>query len=308
MKNAAHRPATAILLQTHTFDAQVRRLHAALQRACGPDRTLFVLMHVPPGTRKPATLDGVATHFVTTPEVRAADFPGKSAGEPWTIWGGGHTDLIAMHFARQHRTFEHYWVIEYDVRLTGRWRKFFDHFANSPADLLATTVRSFESHPGWPWWDSATDPSGQRVAKAGMLCAFMPIFRFSRAAAQEMERRYQEGWSGHTELTWPSYLNDAGLVVEDLGGNGTHVSPRNRGRFYRNRPYTHYLGPGSLVWRPAKLSAGLWPNRLYHPIKPPRAAIRDQWDYNWSRASRSLIKVRSKASRLWRRVGGADVI
>lgn len=297
-----------ILLQAHIFDRSVQRLHSALQRACAPDQTLYVLMHAPPGTPKPAVLDNIPNHFVTTPEIRSADFPGKSLGEPWSIWQGGHTDLIALHFARTHPHFDYYWVIEYDVRFTGRWQKLFDHFANNTADLLSTTIRSFEADPNWEWWNSATNPAGQRMPTAGMLCAFMPIFRFSKAALQEMERRYQEGWSGHTEVTWPTFLNEAGLVVEDLGGNGTYVRSTNRGRFYANSPLSTGLAPGSFVFRPARLSAGLRRNWLYHPIKPPAVFMREQWNYQTTRVQWKLDKIYSKSRKLFDRISGSDAV
>ena len=77
-------PTTALLFQTRFFDRGAARLFDRLRRQCPPNFECFVLMHVPPGTRKPRRLAGVPHHFVTTPEVRALPYPRKNAARDWT--------------------------------------------------------------------------------------------------------------------------------------------------------------------------------------------------------------------------------
>jgi hypothetical protein len=82
-------------------------------------------------------------------------------------------------------------------------------------------------------------------------------------------------WSGHYEFTLPTAALDAGLVVEDLGGEGSFVPP--------GRERSVYVGK-SPAGRPADLTFGFRPVRhdyfhekpeafehaglLYHPVKP----------------------------------------
>ena len=104
-------PTTALLFQTHFFDRGAARLFKRLRRQCPPNSECFVLMHVPPGTPKPPRLASVPHHFVSTPEIRALDYPRKNAerdstGKPWHFWLGGHCDLVAMHFFNAYPDFE----------------------------------------------------------------------------------------------------------------------------------------------------------------------------------------------------------
>src|SRR5215469_8764627 len=133
---------TAVLFQTHFYDRGAARVFKKLQKECPPHAAAIVLIHVPPGTPKPALLADVPHHFVTTPEIRNAAYTGKSAGgAEWRIWEGGHTDLPHLHFYLRNDRFDRYWSIEYDVRFSGSWRTFFDAFDENDADLLTTSLR-----------------------------------------------------------------------------------------------------------------------------------------------------------------------
>ena len=274
--NAPRHPIpTALAFQSHLVTPGILRQFRKLQRACPPHFQPFFLMHVPPGTPKPEELKDIPHHFVTTPEIRTPEYPGKSAGgADWSIWAGGHTDLPGLHFYRKHPGFGRYWFMEYDVRWSGRWERFFAHFENSQADLLATTMRTAETQPNWWMWALFGAPEGPSKVlpnfrwedRAGCL---MPLFRASAKAMETMDSAYREGWTGHCEVTWPTLLRNAGLRLEDIGGLGEFVAPENRGRFYSNSLIDGTHCPGTFVFRPAK-----WPlprlrrNMLWHPIKP----------------------------------------
>src|SRR5215217_1700856 len=119
---------TALLLQTHFFDHGAARTFARLREQTPPHFEPMVLLHRAPGAPLPPRLAGVPHHVVRTPELRFPAYPAKCGEADWDIWSGGHTDLIALHFARAHPEYERYWVVEYDVRFTGHWRRFFDTF------------------------------------------------------------------------------------------------------------------------------------------------------------------------------------
>jgi hypothetical protein len=271
---------TVVLFQTHYFDRAAARTFWKLQKECPPHATAMVLIHVPPGTPKPPLLANVPHHFVTTPEIRNPAYPGKSAGGPeWRIWDGGHTDLPHLHFYQQDGRFDRYWSIEYDVRFSGSWRTFFDAFEDNDADLLTTSLRTAATHPDWPIWPMLKAPGGHDVALTAdqRICSFMPIWRATRQAMQVMDQRYREGWTGHSELTWPTILHRAGLKIEDIGGHGAFVSPANRGRFYTNTMSTWDLSPGSFVYKPARHGTWWRRNRLWHPVKPLRVTVSEDF-------------------------------
>jgi hypothetical protein len=235
-----------------------------------------ILMHLPPDKPAPMALARFPHHFVTTPEIRCPDYPAKSAGQPWSIWRGGHTDLIGLHFFRANRDFDRYWFVEYDVRLSGRWADFFQAFEASDADFLSTTVRRSSDYPDWMHWRSLRTPRDERApSPSEQLCSFMPIIRMSRVALAAVDQAYRAGWGGHCEVTWPTIVLRAGLRVEDFGGDGEFVGVGNRNRFYTNKPGNADHAPGSMVFRPARIAPGRQPGMLWHPVKPPHYKFRE---------------------------------
>ena len=275
---------TVLLFTSHLVTPGIVRQFQALRRACPPHITAVWLMHSPPGRRRPKFLRNIPLHFVTTPEIRTPEYPNKSAGGPeWIFHAGGHTDLPVLHFYRQNPDFERYWYIEYDVRFSGRWGTFFAAFENSRADLLTTTIRSAAADPDWWIWFKFGTPEGPSAIVPDFrweqrMGAFMPVFRASKRAMETMDAAYREGWSGHLEVTWPTILHNAGLVLEDLGGAGAFTARANRGRFYHNTLLDPAYAPGSFVYRPLK-----WPvwrprrNTLWHPVKTFKDSLKESY-------------------------------
>jgi hypothetical protein len=161
----------------------------------------------------------------------------------------GHQDLPALRFFLDHPDFDRYWLIEDDVRCSGPWTDIFDELTRSNADLLMSVVQDHAEVPGWHWWNSLitgndTLPTGERVK------GFLPFCGLSAACMQAIDRKYQEGWGGHYELTWASIALFSGLVIEDIGGDGTYTPAERRGRFYSCTPGSWHLFPGTFVYRP----------------------------------------------------------
>lgn len=272
---------TVVLLQTHYLNKSLLRRFATLTQSLAGHEAK-ILMHRPPGTPKPALLENVPHHFVTTPEIRNPAYPAKSGGPNWGIWRGGHTDLIALHFFNAHPNYDRYWFLEYDVRFSGSWPRFFLYFAESDADFLGTTIRRATTQPEWMHWPTLSVPdSAGPVGQADRICSFMPIMRASRRALAAIDAAYRAGWGGHCEVTWPTIVARAGLKIEDFGGDGEFVRPENRNRFYTNTPSDRDLAPGSMVFRPARTSAGFRRNRLWHPVKPLPAKLKEDARHAW---------------------------
>lgn len=133
------------------------------------------------------------------------------------------------------------WLVEFDVRFTGRWTEFFRAFDDS-ADLLASHIRTQTYDPRWDWWTSLASPED-----ACPLAAYCPIMRLSHRGAGSVLDAYSAGWRGHTEVLLPTVLNARRLRVHDFG-------PK-------------WYTPETLRWRPVHASTPL-PNKLYHPVKP----------------------------------------
>lgn len=199
---------------------------------------------------------------------------------------GGYLDTLLVPVLRglaDDQGAEHLWVLEYDVDLAGRWGELFGRFADHDADLLTTTVMFRHEQPRWPWWRSAGSPAG--VPEERWVRSLNPLMRLSRplldayaAAGADPE------WRGHYEFTLPTVAREAGLRVEDLGGEGSFVPP--------GRERSVYVGK-SPAGRPKDLTFGFRPVRphyfheepgefeqpglLYHPVKPDVPA--------WTRAT-----------------------
>lgn len=260
------RETTALLFQTHFFDRWCERAFRALIDGCPAHFRPCVVIHLAPGAPVPPRLARVPHHIMRTDEMRTPDYPAKSGGESWTLWAGGHTDLIPLHFFRAQPDHARYWVVEYDVRYTGHWGRFFAHFEDDQADLLVPGLIDRPDDPDWYNWPSMHGPA--EVPAERQLRAFLPVLRASNAMMRCMDHFYRAGWGGHCEGTWPTFANLAGLSFADLGGDGPYTPARHRGLFYTSTPQAVNLAPGTLVFKPALYRPGRRRDMLWHPVKP----------------------------------------
>ncbi len=200
----------------------------------------------------------------------------------------GFTDLPLLHFFRHHPDYAYYWVVEYDVRFSGDWGEFFEELNQSDADLLCTTLTRAIDLPDWFHW-STLDVD---LARDRYVRGFFPIYRMSKAGFAFLDNAYRQGAAGHYEGVIPSLFLSNGFKVEDIGGEGEFVPDHRRGRFYTNNRLTHYLNPGSFVFRPVRFNVGQQSNLLWHPVKQP------SW-YDWLkwRTGNILRKLKRVAGR-----------
>ena len=281
---------TAIVLQTHFYNRAIERMFFRLVGDAPDGCACFVMLHVSNGVSPPVLPRNVPHVIASTAQLRNPAYIRK-VNDPagWHFWQGGHTDLNALYFCAARPGFDRYWFIEYDMRFSGSWGRLFAAFEDDPADLLTTTVRRATENPGWMHWRSLRLPVGAApLPEHQKISAFMPIFRVSRAAFMAIDRAYRAGWAGHCEATWPSIVNAAGLRLADLGGDGEFVAPGNHNRFYTNTPAHTHLSPGSLVFRPARVSVGLRRGCLWHPVKPFRYKVREDARALWVECKRRL--------------------
>jgi hypothetical protein len=166
------------------------------------------------------------------------------------------------------------WVCEYDVDYSGRWDALFAEVADNPADVLTTTLMYRHEQPTWPWWRSADAPPG--VPEERWVRSLNPLLRVTRPVLDAYATAVADPrWQGHYEFILPTVAQEAGLHVEDLGGEGSFVPP--------GRERSVYVGK-SRQGPPPDLTFGFRPVRhdyfhekpdsfplagkLYHPVKP----------------------------------------
>ncbi|MPY75468.1 MAG: DUF3405 domain-containing protein [Alphaproteobacteria bacterium] len=178
----------------------------------------------------------------------------------------GSIALPVLLFYQKYPSYQHYWVVEYDVRFTGRWNAFFSHFRDNPADLLGTTLTRQEDIPTWYHWPGL-DLLDLPIDKRDYIRGFFPIYRISGRALAQLHAFYKRGVKGHFECLGPTLLRHAGLTIEDIGGAGEFVRPENVNRFYRNSAKAGALSPGTLVFRPVMDRPGKESGMLWHPVK-----------------------------------------
>lgn len=178
----------------------------------------------------------------------------------------GNTVFPLLAFAQNHR-YDYYWLIEYDVRYTGNWREFFDHFRESDSDLLGTTLYRHAFRPDWCWWQSLQTPRFSLVRRKNWIRGLFPVMRISDKGLRVLEKANRRGWRGHYEVCVPTALYHYGLKIEDFGGDGEFVAAHNVNRFYVNNPKVDGLGPGTFVCPPTEPIDERLPDKLYHAVK-----------------------------------------
>lgn|GEM_PF-994314 len=188
---------------------------------------------------------------------------------PKIVPGSAHYPVLL--FFKDFPDFDHYWLVENDVRFSGDWRTLFDYYEDDDADFISAHLRDYSDEPDWCWWnlehpEEAIDPR-QR------LRSFNPLCRFSRRALAYVDRMHREGWVGHSEVLLPTLLKMGGYRIVDFGGKGRYVRQEDRERFYTEEESSSPDGglKGTLRYRPCFERAGSLSGKIYHPVKSQTA-------------------------------------
>ena len=274
---------TAILILSHVYNKHVKLLLREIKKECASDYDVVLLCDNSKGVFNRVS-DKQDFFSFTTNDLDALGYsPNGSVvyanadrlNNPYHNnfnFIPGNTILPPMFFYRRHPDYNYYWIVEYDVRFSGHWSQFFAHFLESDADLLGTTLVRYEATPNWYHWPSL-DLKDRSIDPAQYLRGFFPIYRLSRQAFAQIDRDLDQGNKGHYECLLPTLLHNAGMRLEDIGGNGEFVRPQNVNRFYRNTPAAGFLAPGTFIFRPSMQRAGRESDKLWHPVKPRPCGI-----------------------------------
>lgn len=274
---AAGAPRTAVLFASHRFGRPTARRFLAMRDDLPAPYELFLALDLSaagaPDVERAREKAGDRLVGFRPAEVTEVPYPDPG---PWALPDRrdvvpGNLGLLYLHFARRHERFDRIWIVEYDVCYTGDWGTLLERFEASRADVLGTTLRSYADRPGWHWWPSFRPPP--EVPRRDWLCGFFPILRVSRRALEAVDAAYREGWSGHFEAVLPTAARRAGLVIEDIGGDGPFVAGGNRNRHYTNSPEHEHLYPGTFAYRPTRRFPGVRRGKLWHPVKPTAGRV-----------------------------------
>lgn len=266
---------TAIFLQTHFVNDYVMALYEKLVREAPARHDVYILYNCNDG---PLVLPETLTHLENITVLTNRDdflslgYPNKCNPEGWDGKGWemvpGNCDLPLLIFHRAHPFYDDYWAIEYDVHYQGNWGFFFNRFAKSHADLIGTTIYEAGETPEKVLNPPMLGVDGKPYNAAKAIRGFYPICRVSQRAMKLLNEEYLKGWDGHQEMLLGTILNNNGMEIEDIGGNGPFVKPENRNVFYFNSLGTYSLSPGNFVFRPSFTKAEKKENTLWHPMKP----------------------------------------
>lgn len=261
-----------INLVTHVLNAPVRRVYERLRVEAPADHDLRVILNSDDPAAPIAGLSEQEVVRIRKTEFLRLPYPGKCFDDGWAM--SGNLDLAFLEFARRHPRYEQYWFVEYDVHWEGVWSVFFNHFRDSDAAVLATSVQTIDEAPHklHRRQPALRLPPGMAWAPEKTMKAFLPICRLSRDALAALDADYRAGLSGHYELTVPTVAAHHGLTLEDVGGHGKFVKPENLNRFYMARPATYTHSPGTFVFRPGQRPLHRH-NTLWHPVKPGEVPV-----------------------------------
>jgi len=254
---------------THQKDHLVQRRYAVLQDSC-QQRGDFWILYDNDKHDIPSAI-GASLHPFEFSEISSFGYqlPAYLPAMPPSIWG--HCDTAVLHFYRQHRHYDYYWLVEYDVGFSGPWGEFFDSWSENTSDFLCQYVMRRSEAPQWRWWMAIGRTDLDPFPESIKLRCYCPIFRISDRAIALLDWARSHGWWGNCEILMPTLFHMNRLVVEDMGGSGQFVRPANRERFYVTdcSMYTQRPDPvqGSVRWRPFMKEVGAVPRKLWHPIK-----------------------------------------
>ena len=224
------------------------------------------------------------SHHVYGPDaVETLGYPAKGSKKPFRLIPG-NCDLVPLLFWKSHPHYQHYWVMEDDVEYSGDPAALFADLAGKDADLLAAHVSKCPD--GWTYEKNFRSP-GVELGADQRWVTFFPFYRVSPGALAAIDRGYRAGWDGHHEMAWPTILRNAGHSIVDIGGQGAHVLKENINKHYIGVPGDSFEKHGSFGTMQIRLRPGKQKNVLWHPIKKPKAWLKQK-----SKRTISIVKWR----------------
>lgn len=260
---------TAVLFLAHSMNAELlRRFRLIADQLPGGVEAFFALdaTRTRVCDRISKKLARQTNLFIFSREI-LSKLPYRRAREEWRGRSvvPGLQDLVPQLFRRLNPEFDYIYFVEYDILYTGEWKNFFAHFQESDASFLTTSIAPKSEVPVWEHF--ATFQPDRPLPETHIIRGFMPICRYSTEGLLALEERYRRGWRGHHEVLVPTAILDAGLKLEDFGGDGSFVRKGNENRFYTSSRLAENFAPGSFVFIPGPSEVPRDRPVLMHPCK-----------------------------------------
>jgi hypothetical protein len=252
---------TAFLILTDKWYGGIERYHE-IRKAVADSGEVFLLFHEKEHNQ-PAPGNNQAQVYRFTNESIAALPYIPIAGT--LVPGSNHFPLLQ--FFNDYPSFEHYWLIEDDVRFNGSWSYFFNYLNAYRHDFISSYIYTFNNDPDWTWWHTLSHPI-EKVYNQQKISSFNPVYRISGPALHYIHYMLTCLWKGHHEVLFPTLLQLGGFSLLDFGGLGHFAPPELKNKFYALRePKRAAQIACTFRYRPVWKEAGAEENKLYHPVK-----------------------------------------
>jgi GT2 family glycosyltransferase len=272
--SARRQPKQAVVFLTHRDSERINRHFERLRRDLRDVMPVFFCQHRPdPEASAPLFDPDITISLADGARLlprRYAEWmtPGRSKFAAYTDLA-----LIPAMLHPQLETFEHIWIIEYDVDFTGDWRTFFDWAARSSADLIGFDFATRTYSLDWMHWAAFSAPT--RVPPEKCMRGLFSLARFSKRFLNIYREEVRDpSWKGHTEGLFPTIALHHGLPVATFGSvNSCFEAPsiaaeasRPPFDFADKRNFNADPVQGHSYFQETPAAFGSM-NRLYHPIK-----------------------------------------
>jgi hypothetical protein len=257
----------ALLILTHEFTPATKKLVKSLNREC-PDKDVIVLWH--------QKTDEIPKFVVPvfpfkTSQIFSRNFELSTSETSISIFAlTGATHFPVLEFFNNSPNYDYYWVIEGDVRFSGKWSNFFNELNLFSHDFMSSHMRFYEEEKDWKWWNSLKSKN-INFNNNDLIASLNVIYRISNKAINIVNSELNNGIVGHYEIMIPTILNYYNLSLLDFGGVGSFVPQgfENKNYIMPKHKFGFNQNPLSFTMSvaPARYFYGAIRNKLYHPVK-----------------------------------------
>jgi hypothetical protein len=251
------------LLLTNNINSPVIKLFNDIKKGAEKFGETYFLFHRKEGSELPAYLNETNSFTFTDDILKRLKYIPLSGT---LVPGSNHFPLLD--FYKTNPGYDHYWLIEDDVRFSGLWHFLFSTFSEfCNYDLLASYIGNYSEEPNWFWWNSLSH-NEYFIPLEERYKSFHPIYRLSNAALAHLFSMLDNKWVGHHEVLIPTLLYRYNYKLLDFGGEGKFVRNGFENKFYIAHDRNTLPSVSTLRYRPTRYQEGNSPNKIYHPVKP----------------------------------------
>lgn len=203
----------AVILDAHKIDELTFLQFQILSEALEPEISVFLVVHLPDGN----FLIDNRIIILNDEEIFARQPPVKHGAKRIIP---GNPDMKILRAVQLLPDFDGYLRIEFDVMCMAPVKEIVTRLLNrvDAYDFAATQMATRAVYGSWVWWDTLRVPDevSSRINSENTWKAFLPLFFFSKRFIAGYEKALAEGWTGHYEVTMPTYAALSGMKMLDF--------------------------------------------------------------------------------------------